>query len=89
MIDKTGNRIKGETKETEFWSPKAEALCYLRCLLLKECFGNLPKRTRDPRVLPQMLLRCQGGDDVFEARFSAQRIPSGEQFQFAIGEIAG
>ena len=31
--------------------------------------------------------RREGGDDFFEARLAAQRIPQRHQFQFAIAEI--
>jgi len=44
--------------------------------------GNL-SRGRD-MCLSQMLLRCEGGDDFFEARIAAQRIPPREQLQIAI-----
>ena len=33
------------------------------------------------------LLWCQGGDDLFEARIAAQRVPKRQQLQFAIAEL--
>ena len=46
----------------------------------KECFGEPLKPKRDPACAPQMLLRCEGGDDLFEARVAAQWIPKRHQF---------
>src|SRR5215471_20367644 len=38
--------------------------------------------------LQRVLLRCEGGDDLFEARVATQRVPPGQQFQFTIAEPA-
>ena len=44
--------------------------------------------TRVIRVIRgALLLRREGGDDFFEARITAQRVPERIQFQFAIAEI--
>ena len=36
----------------------------------------------------QMLFRCEGGDDLFEARIASQRVPPRQQLQFAIADAA-
>ena len=54
----------------------------------KECFGEPPKLKREPACAPQMLLWCEGGDDLFEARVAAQWIPKRHQFQLTISDWA-
>ena len=34
-----------------------------------------------------LLLRREGRDDFFEARIAAERIPPGQQFQFAVADV--
>ena len=36
-------------------------------------------------LVPQMLLRCKGGNDLFEESIAAERIPKRVQLQFTIG----
>ena len=41
------------TKQAKLWFPEAGVLCCLRCLLLRKCFGELPK----PSVFVVWLIR--------------------------------
>ena len=51
------------------------AFCY------KDCFGKVPKRRPDPRVLRKMSFGRERGDDFLEARVVAQRVPVQVQTQ--------
>jgi hypothetical protein len=73
ITDKAGDKIEGERKETEFWSPKAEALCCLRWLLLKRIFRQAAKMNTRAECAPQMLLWRERGDDLFQAGIVAER----------------
>jgi len=79
---------------SHFW-PFSEVLRkILRCVtrkLANDCKGSrVGCLASDAGGTPATteLLRREGGDDFFEARIAAQRIPEREQFQVAIGKEA-
>ena len=49
---------------------------------------ELSPKSQAARLPLHELLRREGGDDFFEARIAAQRVPRWHQFQFAIADGA-
>src|SRR5439155_26516713 len=89
-VSRTGHTTKANEASEDLRSlgrGRWASLYFLRSVG-KECFGEPPKPKREPACAPQMLLRCEGGDDLFEARVAAQWIPKRHQFQLTISDWA-
>ena len=73
---------KKVNERTEERSSPKKRVCFLCCLLLEET------RRRHACHYGPVLLRRQGGDNLFEARVAAQRVPPRQELQFTIAKDA-
>ena len=93
ITDKGKSEKRGEGTQDSKQKITKETKNYVLFMLIFFVFGQNPFLgvASYPSVLSDgaLLLRREGGDDFFEARLAAQRIPPRHQFQFAIADVAG
>ena len=95
----SGSFLPNELKERK-WI-RVGSLIDLSCLVVDSCnqvpaTGGVAAMTMVIKLLPVRaglalleLFRGEGGDDFFETRIAAERVPIGEQLQLPVAQRAG